>query len=112
MHALLQADGYPQVFAVGTSQLAKQLHAFIASDFDHLIINDRLLHLGYDARRGFLSKADSFDGVLKLSIPNTPDAQTVLIIGVLHELIKFHYYIGSPGAKEAILAKFPQARAY
>jgi hypothetical protein len=112
MHAILQSEGYPQPFAVRAIDLANRLHQFIVSDFDHLVIKEKLLREGYDARSGFLSLAESFENVLKLSAPNTPDVQTVLIIGLLHELVKYHYYIGRVSAEEAILQKFPRVSPY
>lgn len=112
VHANFQAEGFPQPFAVHISNLSQRLYALIAADFDHLIINDRLLELGYDARKGFLSHADSFEKVLELSVGDNPNERAVLLIGLLHELIKFHYYIGRDDAQPAILAKFPQVKAY
>ena len=112
MHGIVQAAGFPQMFSVGNVQLANSMRSFAASDFDHLIINDRLQQLGYDPRRGFLSKADSYDHVLTLRPGDTPDAQTILVIGLLHELIRFHYYIGNSQAQAAIQKKFPEVRPY
>ncbi len=112
MHAVLESEGYPRVFSVGIVPLANSLRPLVVSDFDHLIINGRLLALGYDARRGFLSNAESYSNVLRLPAPADANSETTLIVGLLHELMKFHYYIGAAGAQEAILAKFSQVRPY
>lgn len=112
LHALFRAEGFPEPFAVRTSALSQRLHALIAADFDHLFINERLLDLGYDARKGFLSQADSFEAVLELSIPRDPSQRALALIGLLHELVKFRYYIGRTEAGPAILAKFPQVKPY
>jgi hypothetical protein len=112
MHAILSAEGFPQTFAIATSPLSEEINGLITSDFDHLIINVRLLRVGYDARHGFLAKADPYQPVLEISEPATPDQRAVFVIAMLHELLKFHYYVGIPGAQEAILAKFYSLRTY
>lgn len=68
--------------------------------------------MGYDARRGFLTTVDSYDNVLKLTADKVPDKQAVLLFGLLHELIKWNYYIGNREAQIHILKQFLQVRTY
>jgi len=111
MHAILQSEGYPRVFSAGIFP-ADLLRQLIASDLDPLIINERLLRYGYDAQRGYLRDVDPFNSVFDLRAHGDPDSQALLILSVLHELLKFVYYVGDDAAEDAILAKFPQARKY
>jgi len=107
LHAVLQSEHYPQMFAVTMLPQSPPLRALLSGDLDHLIINKRLLAMGYDPHRGFLSQADSYAGVLALESPSDPSQRTVFEIGMVHELIKFHYYIRDPTAEPAILRKYP-----
>lgn len=112
MHAILHAEGFPTMFAVGVLPLANKLRDIASADIDHIIINDRLLELGYDARRGFLSTVEDYGNVLKLRVSGNANQQAILIFGMLHELIKWHYYIGNSEAETDILAQFPQVANY
>jgi hypothetical protein len=107
LHAMLQSEHYPQMFAVSILPQSPPLRALIGGDLDHLVINRRLLVLGYDPHRGFLSQADSYAGFLAFESPEDPAQRTVFQIGTVHELLKFHYYIRDPIAESAILRKHP-----
>ncbi|MCJ7777260.1 MAG: hypothetical protein MUP16_02960 [Sedimentisphaerales bacterium] len=112
MHAILQAEHYPGIFGVNVFPLSHKLRALCCGDLDHLVINDRLLDLGYDPHAGFLSHAEGYENVLRLNPTQVPGAQAVHRFGLLHELIKFHYYIEDPNAERDILAKFPGVERY
>lgn len=111
MHAIMHAEGYPDFFCISTP-LSINILKFCRGDLDHIIINDRLLELGYDARQGFLKEANGYDSVLRLHFDENPNNQAVLYFGMLHELIKFHFYIGIPSAQTDILERFPEVAKY
>ena len=112
MHAVLQAEHYPNFFSMTTLSLSQKLHAMCIADLDHLIINDRLIALGYNPHAGYLSKANGYENILKLSTPEDPGRHAIHHFCLLHELIKFHYYIADPNAERDILFKFPNIEKY
>jgi hypothetical protein len=112
MHGILHAEHYPTLVGITLFPLSKQLSAICRADLDHLIINDRLLGLGYDAQEGFLSHVDGYENILKLDPGRNPESQAVHLFCLLNQLIKFHCYIGDPNAEEDILAKFPEVEEY
>lgn len=112
MHAVLRTEGYPELWSVGISPLGQKLAVIVAGFLDHLVINGRLLEIGYDARAGFLSRADGPENILKLDVPDELPKRIVLYFVLLHELAKFRHYIGDIRAEEALLAKFPEVAPY
>lgn len=111
MHAVLQVENYPIFFSIA-NPLSRNMCKICRVDLDHIVINDRLLEIGYDARQGFLRKAEGYNNVLQWNSSNDPNNQVVLQFSVLHELLKFHYYIGRPRAQTDILERFPQVAKY
>ena len=111
MHAVMHAEGYPDFFSI-TSPLSMKIRAICAGDLDHIIINDRLLELGYDARKGFLKKADGYNNFLLMHSSENADKQAILQFGTLHQLIKYHYYIRDSSAQTDILERFPEVVKY
>jgi hypothetical protein len=106
MHAVLQAEGYPTIFHLEISPMSKTL-AFCKADLDHIIINDRLADLGYQAHEGFLKRANDYDNVLTMRAYEDPNKQALFLFCILHQLIKFHYYIEAASAQTHILERFP-----
>lgn len=111
MHAVMHIEGYPVFFSI-TSPSSTKIYAICAGDLDHIIINDRLLELGYDARQGFLKQADGYNNFLLMRGSENPDEQAILEFGTLHQLIKYHYYIRNSSAQADILERFPQVAKY
>lgn len=120
MHAILESKGYSQILSISTLPLSTALRNLLGSELDHLVINAYLLERGYDAKRGFLLKADRYDapgGSVDSLLPRAyssedPNKRAIALIGTLKELMKFKYYIGSPGAQEYILGKMHVAAPY
>lgn len=122
MHCVLHLEGYPRIFGVRggkDAQLSLSVRDIVVGDLDHLVINRRLLRLGYDAQHGFLAHADRYDvpgGAeqwLKESYSSgNPNTMCIALIGAMHDLIKFKYYIGMKGSERYILLKVPSVRPY
>jgi hypothetical protein len=112
MHGILRYEGFPRMFSLSLSKLAEIVCSVTAADFDHLVINARLLQLGYDALGGFLLKADRYHKVLDLRAKTDPVSQTLLLLTLCHELMKFRFYMSDVQAESDILAKFPTVRPY
>lgn len=112
MHAVLAAEGYPRLFCISMLPESVRIHKVMVSSFDHLIINDRCIAYGYDARSGFLSHAASYASILNISLPSDADQKCIALSLILHQLIKFHFYFGDPKAEHAFLEKFPVLAPY
>jgi hypothetical protein len=112
VHPLLAHEGFPQVFSISILPLSEALGNIIRADLDHLVINQRLRELGYDPQAGFLRTADSYLGVVKIKVPSDQNGVAVYQISMLHELLKYCYYIGDNTAEKAILQKCPQVSGY
>jgi len=107
LHPILQKEGFPQCFSLQHSKLSKSLADLIRADLDHLIINRRLRDLGYDPHAGFLRSAETYSNVVKMAPPTDVNQMTIFSIVILHELLKYHYYIADPAAEGALLQAFP-----
>ena len=119
MHAVLRNEGYPRIFAINSNPLSISLRNLLDAFLDHLIINSRLLQIGYDARKGFLAQADPYDrpnGIVAKTMEQYPFARpnekAVTLIAALSELMKFKHYIGATGAEEYFVRKLPAAEPY
>jgi len=108
MHAVLQAEGYPDLWCVDVTPLGQKTGVVIAGMLDHLCINHRLVEIGYDARAGFLSHADGPENLLKLDAPKESAKRVIFCFLMLQQLVKFRYYIGDVNAEKALLARFPE----
>lgn len=112
MHTVLEDEGYPRIFSIATDQLSILVGDLFRGDLDHLLINQRLQALGYDPFSGYLRNADSHESVLRLVIPRKePPVASLAKTLLLHELLKFHYYMARDGAERDILRTHPQIEA-
>lgn len=107
MHAILKSEGYPDIFCLGESERARNIHKIIVGFLDHLIINERCESLGYNPRNGFLLTSDSFEYLLSLSNPPDANGRATLNILLLNELIKFTFYNFKVDAEPRLLQKWP-----
>ncbi len=115
MHSILEAEGYPRAFFIKGRFVSRTIHALIVGDFDHLLINDRLLKEGYDAANGFLEPIrDQYRSIMSLQLPLNADSdqRAMYIILLIHELMKQVYYVENPGAEAAILSAHPAVKPY
>lgn len=113
MHAQLESEGYPHLFCLAAIPVAKVIETFISSDFDHLIINQRLLKEGYNPLLGFMSgMKDQYKSVMTVRLPPnpTPEQRVAFDVLMLHELMKHVYYVRSAAAETAILGSHPEIR--
>jgi len=113
MHAQLESEGYPHLFCLAAIPVAKVIETFISSDFDHLIINQRLFKEGYNPLLGFMSgMRDQYKSVMTVRLPSnsTPEQRVAYDVLILHELMKHVYYVRSAAAETAILGSHPEIR--
>jgi hypothetical protein len=116
-HPLLETAGYANAFFIPTNPLSRTIHSFIASDFDHLFINQWLHREGYYPEKGFMLgmkdqyKAFATDSALANTLKQGNSTQRALVgVAVIHQLMKQVYYVRSSQAENAILATYPRYR--
>jgi hypothetical protein len=113
MHILLEKEGFARTFPIPGDVLAQQIQNLIKSDFDHLIINQRLHQEGYSPEKGFmLGMRDQYRNFVSAKFPvsSVPQANVLIGVSVIHELMKQVYYVESPEAERAILGAYPTYR--
>jgi hypothetical protein len=108
-HTLLGAEGYTNVFMIPGYSLSRFIRSAIASDFDHLLINQRLHEEGYYPEKGFMAgMKDQYKSFAATHvIVKTPTQRAMLAVQVIHELMKHVYYVGTQDAENAILTAYP-----
>lgn len=113
-HALLESEGYAKVFCLPSIPFSATIYPFLNSDFDHVIINQRLHREGYHPEVGFMANMkNQYKSVLSLSLPTgLPEQRAILGMYIIHSLMKHVYYVEAPEAEGAILAAFPQYRTH
>ncbi len=94
MHAILEKEGFPKIFSLRVFPLSTNLANLIRADLDHLVVNNRLLDIGYDAQQGFLRTVAPVTSFLQMPVPSDPRQKAVYEIGALHELVKYAHYVG------------------
>jgi len=111
-HPLLETEGYARPFFIHGIALAQTIHSFIASDFDHLFINERLHREGYYPEKGFMAgMKDQYKSFAATRVSGTtPEQRALLGVAVIHELMKDVYYVKSTQAESAILETYPSYR--
>ncbi|MGI9071303.1 MAG: hypothetical protein ACR2JB_08310 [Bryobacteraceae bacterium] len=115
VHSIMQAEGYPKMFAITVIPESETIHSVINSDLDHLVINQIENANGYDALHGFLLPLrQQYQSLLSMRTPGRQGRERMAIYGVLmmHELMKHVYYIKSPDAESRILESHPELKEY
>jgi hypothetical protein len=114
MHALIQSEGYAQAFTITKIPLSATLKPIIASDFDHIIINQRLHREGYFPETGFMANMkDQYKSWVNSKVAVlSPEQRAVFGVIYIHELIKHVIYIESPTAEKELLDTYPMYQAH
>src|SRR6202011_1234867 len=105
MHALMESEGYAKEFMISQIPRSAALHPFIASDFDHIIINQRLHREGYYPERGFMANMkDQYKSwVNRKGAVLSPEQRAIFGVANIHELMKHVIYVESPRAEKELL---------